>query len=288
MQILRRFSRRQIVIGAAAAGMLLLAAGLSIYQIGFRKPVGTPTVVVRQTGTDLSLDPWSTTWKKVSAVTMPLSITNTSGAQARNVNVKALTDGTNLAVRLEWADDSRDVTTLRPQDFGDQAALQLSDKISNACMGQVGMNPVHIWQWKADWQYGSRNMATQYPNIINDGFHDDTGKALLTEDLFTRPAFVAGNPRAAESKEKPVESLIAEGFGTLTNAGAHPMQSKGDYQNGKWAVVFMRPLTGEAGDVSLSAGAPLQAAFAVWDGKLMQRDGMKYTTSWVVLQLEGK
>jgi hypothetical protein len=38
--------------------------------------------------------------------------------------------------------------------------------------------------------------------------------------------------------------------------------------------------------VSLTAGAPLQAAFAVWDGKVMQRDGMKYVTSWVVLQLE--
>ncbi|HWI65652.1 MAG TPA: ethylbenzene dehydrogenase-related protein [Symbiobacteriaceae bacterium] len=288
MQVLRRFSRRQILIGAVAAGLLLLAAGLSIYQFGFRKPVGTPTILVRNSALDAKLNPWDASWKKVSAVTMPLTITNTPGAKARNVSVKAVTDGTNMAIRLEWADDSKDVTTLRPQDFGDQAAVQLSDQISNACMGQVGMNPVHIWQWKADWQFGSRDMKTQYPNIINDGFHDDTGKALLTEDLYTRPAFVAGNPRAAESKEKPVESLIAEGFGTLTNAGAHPMQSKGEYQNGKWAVVFIRPLQGEAGDVSLSAAVPLQAAFAVWDGSQMQRDGMKYTTSWLVMQLEGK
>ncbi|HWI52231.1 MAG TPA: ethylbenzene dehydrogenase-related protein [Symbiobacteriaceae bacterium] len=288
MQILRRFSRRQIIIGATAAGLLLLAAGLSVYQIGFRKPVGTPTLVVRPAKTAIALDPWDATWKKVSAVTMPLTITSTPGAKARDVSVKAVTDGTNLAVRMEWADGAKDVTTLRPQDFGDQAAIQLSDQVSNACMGQVGMNPVHIWQWKADWQFGSRDMKTQFPNIINDGFHDDTGKALLTEDLYARPAFVAGNARAAEAKDKPVESLIAEGFGTLTSAGAHPMQSKGDYQNGRWAVVFMRPLQGETGDVSLTAGAPLQAAFAVWDGQFMQRDGMKYTTSWVVLQLEGK
>ncbi|HYF93842.1 MAG TPA: ethylbenzene dehydrogenase-related protein [Symbiobacteriaceae bacterium] len=288
MQILRRFSRRQIQIGAVAAGMLLLVTGLTIYQIGFRKPVGTPTVVVRQWSLETKLSPWDASWKKVSAVTMPLTITNTPGAVARDVSVKAVTDGKNLAVRMEWKDDSKDATTLRPQDFGDQAAIQLSDQISNACMGQVGMNPVHIWQWKADWQYGSRDMKTQFPNLIDDGFHDDTGKALLTEDLYARPAFVAGNARAAESKDKPVESLIAEGFGTLTNAGAHPMQASGEYQNGRWAVVFIRPLQGEAGDVSLVAGTALQAAFAVWDGKQMQRDGMKYVTSWVVLQLEGK
>lgn len=288
MQILRRLTRRQMVIWATAGGLLLVAAGLSIYQFGLRQPVATPTILVRQAKADLSLDPWNASWKRVSAVTMPLTITSTPGAKTRDVSVKALTDGTNLAIRMEWADDAKDFTTLRPQDFGDQAAIQLSDQIANACMGQVGMNPVHIWQWKADWQFGSRDMKTQFPNIVNDGFHDDQGNALLTEDLYARPAFVVGNTRAAEAKEKPVESLIAEGFGTLTAAGPHPMQSQGEYQNGKWAVVFIRPLAGEPGDVSLTAAAPLQAAFAVWDGQFMQRDGMKYTTTWVVLQLEGK
>jgi hypothetical protein len=130
-------------------------------------------------------------------------------------------------------------------------------------------------------------MITQFPNMVNDGFHDDQGNALLTEDLYTRPAFVAGNARAAAKKDSPVEALIAEGAGSLTPVGGPgAMQAKGDYQKGKWAVVFIRPLQGQPGDVSLTAGAPLQAAFAVWDGKVMQRDGMKYVTSWVVLQLE--
>jgi hypothetical protein len=285
-RVFRRFSRRQILIGAVLAGLLVLAAGLSIYQFGLKKPVATPTIVVRTAKAKLTLDPWDASWKKVSAVTMPLTITSTPDAKALNVSVKAVTDGTNLAVRMEWADASKDVNTLRPQDFGDQATMQLSDQVSNACMGQVELNAVHIWQWKADWQEGSRDMITQFPNMVNDGFHDDQGNALLTEDLYARPAFVAGNARAAAKKDSPVEALIAQGAGTLTPVGGPgEMQAKGDYQKGKWAVVFIRPLQGQAGDVSLTAGAPLQAAFAVWDGHVMQRDGMKYVTSWVVLQL---
>ncbi|HYG60032.1 MAG TPA: ethylbenzene dehydrogenase-related protein [Symbiobacteriaceae bacterium] len=282
-----RFTKKQLLAGAAVAGLLLAAAGLSLYRYGLRKPVATPTIVVRQAAGELPLDPWAPAWKKVSGANMPLSIVNTPGAVARQVKVQALTDGTNLAMRLEWADNSKDVTTIRPQDFGDAAAFQLSDRLVNACMGQLeGL--VHIWQWKADWQEGTRDMRAQYPNMLNDGFHDDTGKALLTEDLFTRPAFVAGNKRAAATKDSPVEYLVAGGFGTLTPAGSYPVQGKGAYDQGKWAVVFVRPLKGEQGDVTLAAGAPLQAAFAVWDGSQMQRDGMKYVTNWAVLQMEGK
>jgi len=287
MQIFRRFTRRQWIAGGAVAGLLLVSAGLSLYQFGLRQPVANPTILVRQAGGELPADPWAPAWKRVSAVTIPLSITNTPGAVARTVKVQALNDGTNLAVRLEWGDQSKDVTTLRPQDFGDAAAFQLSDKLNNACMGQLN-GTVHIWQWKADWQEGTRDMRAQYPNLLNDGFHDDTGKALLTEDLFARPAFVVGNQRAAATKEAPVEHLIAGGAGTLTPAGPYPIQGKGQYENGKWAVVFVRPLKGQEGDFTLAAGSPLQAAFAVWDGSQMQRNGMKYVTNWAVLQLEGK
>ncbi len=273
------------MMGAALLVLLLVAGALTFYQIGLRKPVANPTVIVRAVKGDLPIDPWAAAWKKASSVTMPLSIVSTPGAVARTVDVKALTDGTTMAIRLEWEDGSKDVTTLRPQDFADAAAIQLSGQVSQACMGQLDI-PVHIWQWKADWQEGSRSMKTQYPNMQVDGYWGEDGKQLWTEDLFTRPALVAGNARAAATKENPVEHLLAGSFGTLTAAGPHPMNGKGVYKDGKWALVFTRPLAGEQGDVTLTEGAPLQAAFAVWDGKQMQRDGMKYVSGWAVLQLD--
>ncbi|HLN61375.1 MAG TPA: ethylbenzene dehydrogenase-related protein [Symbiobacteriaceae bacterium] len=286
MQILSRLTRRQKT-GVGIGLLLLLSIGLAVYQSGVRKPVANPTVIVRQAKTALPADPWDAAWKKVSAVTMPLAQVSTPTAPVRNVTVKALTDGTQLAIRLEWPDPSKDVLTLRPQDFGDAAAMQLSDQIYNACMGQLdGM--VHIWQWKADWQEGSRDMKTAFPNMLVDGFTGPDGQPLLTEDLYARPALVAGNARAAATKEQAVEHLVAGGAGTLTAAGPHSLVAKGGYEKDRWAVVFVRPLQGAPGDVTLAAGQPLQAAFAVWDGQLMQRDGMKYVTQWAVLQLEAK
>jgi len=278
-----RFTQKQLIGGAVLLGLVLLAAGLSIYQIGLKKPAGAPTVIVRQMPA-IPADPWDKAWTKRTAVLLPLSIVSTPGAAARQVNVRGLTDGTTLALRVEWADSSQELYTLRPQDFGDQTAIMMTDVMSQACMGQLDI-PVHIWQWKADWQYGSRDMLTQFPNLYADGYWSEDGKQLLTEDLFSRPAFAAGNPRAAFKKENAVEHLLAGGFGTLTSAGPSPMVGKGVWQDGKWAVIYTRPLKA-AGEVTLAPGAPLQAAFAVWDGKLMQRDGMKYVTSWTVLQME--
>jgi len=288
MQILTRITRKQWLMGGVALVLIASATGLGIWQIGLRQPVADPVIIARQVrGGDLPTDPWSSAWKKASAVVMPLSITSTPEATAKNVQVRALTDGTNLAIRMEWDDSSQEVRTLRPQDFADAAAVQLSGELSQVCMGQLDM-AVHIWQWKADWQEGSREMTAQYPNMLVDGQFDGEGKplALFGEDLFARPAYAAGNARAAVVKENPVEHLVAGGFGTLTPAGPHPMQGKGVWQKGKWAVVFVRPLVGDPGDVTLAAGRPLQAAFALWDGKLQQRNGMKYATNWAVLQVE--
>lgn len=289
--LLKRFSRRRwLVLTSAVVLLLTVSVSLTVWRMGLRQPVATPVIVVRQAPGALPAAPWDAAWNKVGSVSLPLAITNTPGAAARNVDVKAVTDGHNLVVRMEWEDSSKEVRTLRPQDFADAGAMQLSDQLSNACMGQLQMNAVHIWQWKADWAEGSRDMAVQYPNMHSDGFTGGDGQpiAMFDEDLYARPAYFVGNQRAAASKSVAVEHLVAQGFGTLTSAGPYPMQGQGEWQSGKWALVFTRSLHGGEGDVSLTPGAPLQAAFAVWDGKLMQRDGMKYVTGWIVMELEGK
>ncbi|HEY3364839.1 MAG TPA: ethylbenzene dehydrogenase-related protein [Symbiobacteriaceae bacterium] len=286
MRIVTRISRKQWFASGVILALLGLASGLAVYQFGMSKPVATPTIIVRRVP-ELPTEPLAAAWRRVSAVVLPLAAVSTPNAPARQVSVQALTDGKQMAIRLEWQDTTRDVLTLRPQDFGDQAAMMLSAQLANACMGQVDV-PVNIWQWKADWQSGTRDMAAAFPNMYTDGFTGDDGKPLLTEDLFTRPAFTVGNARAAAAKAVPVEHLVAGGFSTLTAANDNnPATGRGAYDEGKWAVVFTRPLdAGTPGDVALAAQAPLQSAFAVWDGHQMQRDGMKYVTAWAVLQLE--
>lgn len=284
MQILRRFSRRQWLVGGALVALLILSVALAVAQQGMRRPVANPTVLVRVEKA-LPADPWASAWRKVSGVVMPLSVVSTLNPIGGNVQVKAVSDGQQIAIRLEWKDESQELNTLKPQEFADAAAIQLAGGVTNACMGQLDA-PVQIWHWRADGHPGARSMATAYPNMRVDGFTDDKGQKLFTEDLFARPALVVGNRRALPDREGKAENLVAGGFGTLTTAEQHPATVQATWKEGRWAVVFVRPLQGDGGDYSFTAESTLQAAFAVWDGKQMQRDGMKYITDWAVFQLK--
>lgn len=284
----RLLTRRRLLL---AAGLLVLVAGAvvpALYKIELGKSAAAPAVVARY-APELPADPWDPAWRRAPAVRLPVSVVATPGARPiRDVTVRALNDGKRVAFRLEWADDTQEVTTLRPQDFGDQAAVQLTTGPVNVCMGQAGRY-AHIWHWKADWQYGSRDMKRQYPNLYTDGYSVGD-RVLWQEDLFTRPAATVGNLRARPAHDTPVEHLIAGGFSSLTTVPDPKMQNVGGsgvWRSGKWAVVFVRELAAAGeGDLALVPGEPAQVAFAVWDGKQMQRDGMKYTTTWATLTLD--
>lgn len=270
-----------LLVVAAAIPVLKQIPALSNLQMG--KTVAGPALLARQVA-EIPADPWDATWNDVAALQLPLSVVSTPGANpTHEVTVRAVTDGKQVAFRIEWADDSQEVTTLRPQDFADQAAIQLADGDIAACMGQADRY-AHIWHWKADWQYGTRDLKQQYPNLYTDGYWIGD-QELFTEDLFTRPAAYVGNLRAQPSHDSPVERLVAGGFSSNTTAPA-PFQNvrgSGVWKEGRWAVVFVRDLQGPEGDLQLKPGAPTQVAFAVWDGKYMQRDGMKYTSGWATL-----
>jgi len=289
MSIVRRFrslTRRQKVVGGSLVLLLALSVALVLAQVGMRSPVASNVVLVRTTRT-LPESPWAPAWRKVSGIVMPLSVVSTPNPLQGNVQVKALSDGQQVAIRLEWTDDSQELNTLRPQDFADAAAIQWTSGVTNACMGQLDA-PVQIWHWRADGHANARSMATAYPNMRVDGFHDDSGQVAkeLGADLYARAALTVGNRRALPDKEGKAEQLVAGGFSTLTSDSQHSTAAVAEWQDGKWAVVFTRSLQGEEGRYSFTADAPLQAAFAVWDGKQQQRDGMKYITDWAVFQVK--
>ncbi|MFZ5817531.1 MAG: ethylbenzene dehydrogenase-related protein [Bacillota bacterium] len=286
IQRLRGLTRRQKLVGGVLIALLGLSVALAVAQVGMRRPVAGNTVLIR-TVKELPGGPWAAGWRKVSGIVMPLSVVSTPNPLSGNVQVKAVSDGQQVAIRLEWADDSQELNTLRPQEFADAAAIQLTGGVTNACMGQLDA-PVQIWHWRADGHPGARSMATAYPNMWVDGFHDDSGQAaaVLGDQLYSRAALAVGNRRALPDREGKAEQLVAGGFSTLTTDDHHPTAVAAEWQEGRWAVVFTRPLQGEGSDYSFTAEEPLQAAFAVWDGKLQQRDGMKYITDWAVFQLK--
>lgn len=70
------------------------------------------------------------------------------------VNVKAATNGNEIAVRLQWIDSTRNDVMVTSQQYKDQAAIMFPVNQSGEeppfTMGGDGER-VNIWQWKATW-----------------------------------------------------------------------------------------------------------------------------------------
>lgn len=83
------------------------------------------------------------------------------------------------------------------------------------------------------------------------------------------------------------ETLVADGFGTLTKAGTQAVEALGKHEGGRWTVVFQVPRNGNAGEgIDLNTAGKLPVAFAVWDGGNGERDGFKAVTmEWQKLSL---
>lgn len=104
-----------------------------------------------------------------------------------------------------------------------------------------------------------------------------------------------GNPGAPVAlwfwrADGSVETLAAEGFGTLTTQKPDGVKAKGIWKDGKWRVVFTRPLRPLPGDERVSFDPAKQGvvpvALATWSGEAQERNGRKQLSAWHALRFE--
>jgi len=242
-------------------------------------------------------DPYGAFWKDVpyadiallpQQMAMPLLADGT----IPTLQVQAAHDGTTLAVRCAWKDETPDgnVDTGR---FPDAVAIEFPLKPgAPPTMGSKDA-PVQIIHWKAIWQkdidVGYQDVQDIHPNFWSDLYwFTEGGYPYKVPDAFKKPeslqwlvAVAAGNPMAVLQRTTPAEELIATGWGTLTHQPTSASKARGLWAAGKWAVVFTRPLkTDDASDAQIEAGKPTQIAFAVWDGGKGQIGGRKHWATW--------
>ena len=280
--------------------ILALSTALTILKVPLASSQGI-TLIAPEISGDLPLtDPDSTLWQQATALDIPLSAQSVTAPRLLNTNIKAITvralhNGQQLAMLVEWTDPTRNDSLIRPQDFRDAVAVQFP--VSNAqpfyCMGQTGGN-VNIWQWKADWQAdltARQDEETAYPNMSVDYYPFATGSHPAPADYTDRnyvPALAAGNLFASQY-QSPVENLSAGGFGTLTSlpVNLQDVQGHGVWVNGRWRVIFSRNLvtTDAVDEVIFRPGLTYGLAFAAWDGANNERNGQKSTSQWLALQL---
>jgi DMSO reductase family type II enzyme heme b subunit len=86
-----------------------------------------------------------------------------------------------------------------------------------------------------------------------------------------------------------VETLAAEGFGTLTAQAPDGVRAKGVWKDGTWRVVYARALSvlGEQRTAFAPARLGLvPVAFATWSGDAAERNGLKRLSAWQMLRFE--
>lgn len=284
--------------GALAVLTVLGAAGCGAKQPPV-PPIPTQVAVVN---TDrIPSDPQDPQWAAVAAFPAALLPQNVvepglTKPSISEVRVKALTDGRQVAFRLEW-DDATPNDLPQSARFSDACAVQLPAGTGavapSAQMGEPG-KPVAITFWRAFWQsvvdgrLGS--LKDLYPNATPD--HYPYEAPVLEKDPAAKAAAVARYaPSHAEGSQMdappnaPVQDLIAEGPGSLAPVDPANAQSTGrGLRTGKgWAVVIVRPLP-----ISTNSPVLSQVAFAVWDGGKDEVGSRKMRTDWAPLVFPGK
>ena len=87
----------------------------------------------------------------------------------------------------------------------------------------------------------------------------------------------------------PIESLAAEGFGSLTSQPSDGILAGGIWKKGTWRVMIKRALESPKSDYMIRFdpnNALVPAAFAIWNGDEAQRGGKKYLSAWRFLRFE--
>ncbi len=279
-----------------------IAVALTLLNVPLASSQGT-TLIAAQVSAELPLEDLdSPVWQQATAIEVPLSAQNVtkpikSATRVKAITARAIHNGKQLAILVEWLDETQNNHTLRVQDFRDGVALQfpLTEQAPFFCMGMQGGN-VDIWHWKADWQadiLAWQDMEAAYPDMDVDQYPFAEGELPAPadyQDVNYVPALASGN-LLASPHTSPVEDIVAGGFGSLTAepAAQQNVHGYGAWADGRWRVIFSRDLASqEPEDAGFTPGKVYSIAFAAWDGDNGERNGEKSTSQWISFQLESK
>ncbi len=271
---------------------LAVAAAAALTITGTRLAASQEAVLVARTTTaEVPVrDPWDPFWDAVPALDVALSAQQSvppMGGRRLTITARAVNDGENLYVEVEWQDPQADRSVGATEDFTDAVAVQFpasgATRVPAFCMGDPTAS-VNIWQWRAASQADVRRgfqgaEATLHP----DGYVD---MYPFEGDETFAAGLAAGNPLSVRERTSPVDNLVAMGNGSLTADPTPVVDGWGAWRDGVWRVVFARPLAvAREGNVELAKDDYTDIAFAVWDGQAEERNGRKSVASFVALDV---
>jgi hypothetical protein len=275
--------RRNIALPLLAlAGALVAASGAAADPVAPRVDTRGPF-----------LDPMAALWADAPAIAVDLFPQTMAqpyhfDAAVDQVEMRVVHNGTWIGVRLEWADEKRDVI-FTTDTFGDQAAIQFPvepDPLPLPMMGDEE-NAVNILQWRAafqrDLEEGDLDIRDLYPNALIDVYPDQV-LGVVDQRAYTG-ALGVDNP-VARPDESPVLDMVAKGFGSTTVKGMQHGKGHGVWEDGRWHLVITRPLERMGRwDPDLRPGESTDLAVAIWDGSNREVGARKSWSNWVAVEL---
>ena len=206
-----------------------------------------------------------------------------------DLHVAALHDGTSLAIRLTWHDETRNDRMQKPDDFEDMAAIQLYRGAAEPFIGMGGAGQaVDAWLWRASWQQPPAAAALDDYALDSPFFREwFKSKNVPLPDFLTARA--AGNQNARGEPARSGSNLTAGGPGSMTYRPktSQLVTATSTWKDGRWTVILRRPLVVKPDDgIALSAGDSCSIAFALWDGAARDRNGQKLVSIWHDLKLQ--
>jgi len=228
----------------------LLLIFMSIFLFGlFASSAGAATIQALKVQGEIPTDPTDPFWsnygptkgKHVIIDLDPQMITNPMwpNPATKWVNVKAVTNGKEIAVRLEWTDPTRNEIWGTSQHYKDQAAimfpLNLSGEEPPFTMGGDGER-VNIWQWKASWNKEGAGSAGNNAMLDMEDQYEYMAMGSGSYYMYEPKGKLSGMTFAENTGSK--DKRNAAGSGTQGAADISKRSTHVDYGMGKNEGVF--------------------------------------------------
>lgn len=257
--------------------------------------------------------PGDTAWSQARPLFVAMTPLWWVDARVDGLVVQAMHNDAEIALRLTWLDATQDDRAVRVDEFRDAVAIQFSQSSDPPFyMGDSSKHGgVSIWMWKADRQKniddGYKDVDAAFPQRATDMYPESSIRAgdmsntdwphgALTEHNRTFiTAWGAGNLVADPTTKTPVESLAAQGPGTLSGRPPNVQIVKGQaaHDRGMWTVQLQRSLatpvaasTAGTAEPGFKSGDSIPVSFAIWNGSAGDRDGTKNISIWQKLVIE--